>query len=106
MANPMRIRANAKDGATVVRVLMPHVMETGQRKDSSGALIPAHFITELTVEHNGKLVLGAQFGPSVSANPYLAFSFEGGTKGDTLTVTWVDNKGDTRRDEVQIAESA
>ena len=103
MASPMRIRAAAKDGVTEVRVLMAHVMETGQRKDSSGALIPAHYITELSARHNDKLELSAQFGPSVSTNPYLAFKFNGGAKGDKLAVTWVDNKGDTRSDEVQIA---
>ena len=103
MASPMRIRAAAKEGVTEVRVLMAHVMETGQRKDSSGALIPAHFITELSAKPNDKLVLSAQFGPSVSTNPYLAFKFNGGAKGDKLAVTWVDNKGDTRSDEVQIA---
>ena len=103
MASPMRIRAAAKEGVTEVRVLMAHVMETGQRKDASGALIPAHFITELSAKHNDKLVLSAEFGPSVSTNPYLAFKFKGGAKGDKLVVTWVDNKGDTRSDEVQIA---
>ena len=103
MASPMRIRAAAKEGVTEVRVLMAHVMETGQRKDASGALIPAHFITELSAKHNDKLVLSAQFGPSVSTNPYLAFKFNGGAKGDKLAVTWVDNKGDTRSDEVQVA---
>ncbi|QDF99658.1 thiosulfate oxidation carrier complex protein SoxZ [Azoarcus sp. DD4] len=99
----MRIRAAAKDGLTEVRVLMSHVMETGQRKDAAGATIPAHFITELTAKHNDRLVLSAQFGPSVSTNPYLAFKFNGGAKGDKITVSWVDNKGDSRTDEVQIA---
>ncbi len=103
MASPMRIRAAAKDGATEVRVLMAHVMETGQRKDSSGAPIPAHFITELNAKHNDKVVLSAQFGPSVSTNPYLAFKFNGGAKGDTVSVSWTDNKGDSRTDEVQVA---
>lgn len=103
MASPMRIRALAKDGVTEVRVLISHVMETGQRKDSAGALIPAHFITELTAKHNDRLVLSAEFGPSVSTNPYVAFKFNGGSKGDKLVVTWVDNKGESRSDEVQIA---
>ena len=103
MASPMRIRALAKDGVTEVRVLISHVMETGQRKDSAGALIPAHFITELTAKHNDRLVLSAEFGPSVSTNPYVAFKFNGGTKGDKLVVTGVDNKGESRSDEVQIA---
>jgi len=103
MANPMRIRAAAKEGVTEVRVLMSHVMETGQRKDSSGAAIPAHFITELVAKHNDKVVLNAQFGPSVSTNPYLAFKFNGGAKGDKVSVSWTDNKGESRTDEVQVA---
>ena len=103
MASPMRIRAAAKDGVTEVRVLMAHVMETGQRKDSSGALIPAHFITELSAKHNDKLVLSAQFGPSVSTNPYLAFKFKGGAKGEKVIVSWKDNKGDSRTDEATVS---
>ena len=103
MASPMRIRAQAAGDKTTVRVLMSHEMETGQRKDSAGAVIPAHFITELSAKHNDKVVLSAEFGPSVSTNPYLAFKFKGGAKGDKLVVTWVDNKGDTRTDEVQVA---
>lgn len=102
MAGPMRIRAATADGVTEVRVLMSHPMETGQRKDSSGNPIPAHHITELTAKHNDKVVLSAEFGPSVSTNPYLAFKFNGGAKGDKLSVSWVDNKGDSRTDEVQI----
>lgn len=48
-------------------------------------------------------MLSAEFGPSVSTNPYVAFKFNGGAKGDKLVVTWVDNKGGNRSDEVQIA---
>jgi sulfur-oxidizing protein SoxZ len=99
----MRIRAAAKEGVTEVRVLMSHPMETGQRKDSSGNPIPAHHITELTAKHNDKVVLSAQFGPSVSTNPYLAFKFQGGAKGDKVVVSWVDNKGESRTDEVQVS---
>ncbi|PTD96059.1 thiosulfate oxidation carrier complex protein SoxZ [Pseudothauera lacus] len=99
----MRIRAASKDGVTEVRVLMSHPMETGQRKNAAGEVIPAHFITELTAKHNDKVVLSAEFGPSVSTNPYLAFKFNGGAKGDKMVVTWVDNKGESRTDEVQIS---
>lgn len=102
MAGPMRIRAAASDGVTEVRVLMSHPMETGLRRDSAGELIPAHYITELTAEHNGKTVLVSHMGPSVSTNPYLAFKFQGGASGDTVKVGWVDNKGESRSDEVQI----
>ena len=103
MANPMKIRANSKDGVTEVKILMSHEMETGQRKDSAGAVVPAWFITDLTAKHNDKVVLSTEFGPSISKNPYLAFKFAGGAKGDKVVVTWKDNKGDTRTDEAAIA---
>ena len=102
MGNPMKIRAANKDGVTEVKVLISHEMETGQRKDAAGALVPAWFITELTAKHNDKLVLSSEFGPSVSKNPYLAFRFKGGAKGDKIVVSWKDNKGDSRTDEAAI----
>jgi sulfur-oxidizing protein SoxZ len=103
MADPMKIRATAKDGLTEVKILMSHEMETGQRKDAAGVLIPAWFITEVTAQHNGKTVLTADFGSSVAKNPYLSFKFKGGAKGDKIAVSWIDNKGDKRSDEAAIA---
>jgi sulfur-oxidizing protein SoxZ len=47
-------------------------------------------------------VLNCEFGPSVSKNPYLAFKFKGGAKGDKITVSWKDTKGDSRTDEATI----
>ncbi len=102
MGNPMRIRATHADGTTTVKVLVSHPMETGRRKGSDGNKIPAHYITELTAKHNDSVVLAANFGPSVSKNPYLKFGFKGGAAGDKVTISWVDNKGDNRSDEVVI----
>ncbi len=102
MGNPMKIRAASKDGITEVKVLVSHEMETGQRKDANGATVPAWFITDLTAKHGDKVVLAAEFGPSVSKNPYLAFKFAGGAKGEKVTVSWKDNKGDSRTDEATI----
>jgi len=103
MANPMKIRAANKDGVTEVKVLMAHEMETGQRKDANGAVVPAWFITEVSAEHNGRKVFAGEFGPSVSKNPLLIFKFKGGAKGDKIAVSWKDNKGDSRSDEAAIA---
>jgi len=102
MADPMRIRAVAKDGIVNVKVLMSHEMETGQRKDNAGNIVPAHFIQNVTATYNGKTVLSAQWGPAVSKNPFLEFNFKGGQKGDKIQVTWTDNKGDKRTDEAAI----
>lgn len=103
MGRPMRIRAKAANGVVTVRALMAHVMEGGQRKDASGNVIPAHHISEVSATHNGKTVLSAQWGSAVSQNPYLAFSFEGGAAGDKVVVSWKDNKGDSRTDEVTVS---
>jgi sulfur-oxidizing protein SoxZ len=103
MGNPMKIKAALlAAGITEVKVLMQHPMETGLRKDESGALVPAWFITEVTATHLDRVVLQAQFGTSVSRNPYLAFRFKGGKTGDRIVVSWVDNKGDRRSDEATI----
>jgi sulfur-oxidizing protein SoxZ len=60
MADPMKIRAVVRNGVADVRVLMAHEMETGQRKDSSGKLVPAWYISEVSAALNGKQVLKAQ----------------------------------------------
>ncbi|MEY4681952.1 MAG: thiosulfate oxidation carrier complex protein SoxZ [Alphaproteobacteria bacterium] len=102
MANPMRIRAAAKDGITEVRILMNHEMETGQRRDSAGAIVPAWFIQEVTARLNDKDVMSAQWGPSIAKNPYFAFKIKGGKAGDTVSVTWVDNRGESRTDNAKV----
>ena len=62
MADPMKIRANVVGDTTEVKVLMSHEMETGQRKDAQGKIIPAWFIQNVTVTWNDKTVLSAQWG--------------------------------------------
>ena len=103
MADPMRIRAQAAGDKTTVRVLMAHEMETGQRKDAAGKIIPAWYIQEVLAQLNGKTVLTAQWGPAVAKNPYLQFMVKGAKAGDKIAVSWVDNKGDKRTDEATVS---
>jgi len=102
MADPMRIRAQMAGDKATVRVLMNHEMETGLRKDAAGKVIPAWFIQEVTAALNTKPVLSAQWGPSVSKNPFLQFNVKGAKAGDKIAVTWKDNKGDSRTDEATV----
>ena len=103
MADPMRIRAVLAGDKATVRVLMIHEMETGQRKDATtGKAIPAWFIQEVSVTHNGNPVLAAQWGTAMSKNPFLQFSVNGAKAGDTIAVSWVDNRGDQRSDEATV----
>jgi sulfur-oxidizing protein SoxZ len=98
----MKIRASVVGDSTEVRVLMSHEMETGQRKDAQGKVIPAWFIQNVVVAHNGKPVLNAQWGPAIAKNPFLSFKFRGGAKGDRIEITWVDNRGEKRTDEALV----
>ncbi|OYY19144.1 MAG: thiosulfate oxidation carrier complex protein SoxZ [Burkholderiales bacterium 35-55-47] len=99
----MRIRAQASGDKATVRVLMSHEMESGQRKDAAGKLVPAWFIQEVSASLNGKQVMTAEWGPAVSKNPFLQFTVKGAKAGDKLAVTWKDSKGESRTDEATVS---
>ena len=106
MAEPMKIRAILQGDVADVRVLMLHPMETGQRRDAKGEIVPLHFIQNVVITHNGKTVLDAQWGQAVSRNPFLGLRVKGAKTGDKISVTWVDNKGDRRTDEATVAAAS
>ena len=95
MANTIRVRAVASGDTTEVQSLIRHPMDSGFVKNAKGELIPAHHIEVLQFEHGGKNVFTALWGPAVSKDPYVKFSFKDGKKGDDLKVIWVDNKGES-----------
>jgi sulfur-oxidizing protein SoxZ len=103
MADPMRIRAQPAGGNATVKVLMTHEMETGQRKDAAGKVIPAWHINEVNASHNGKSVLSAEWGTGIAKNPFLQFTIKGAKVGDKISITWKDNRGETRTDEATVA---
>jgi sulfur-oxidizing protein SoxZ len=102
-AGPMKMRAQLAGGFTEVRVLMTHPMETGQRKDAEGKLIPMHFIQNVTVRVNGRTVIEGEISQAVSRNPVFSFRVKGGAKGDKVEVSWLDNSGLTNRTEAAVA---
>jgi len=103
MANSIKVRAKDKGGVVTVKMLISHPMETGMRKNKkTGKLIPAHFIQEVVAEHKGNKVLVANWSGAISKNPYLSFKFKGGAAGDTIKISWVDNKGNSDSTEAKI----
>ncbi|WP_020561147.1 thiosulfate oxidation carrier complex protein SoxZ [Thiofilum flexile] len=99
----IKLRAKALEGGLIeVKALMTHPMETGLRKDSAGELVPAHFISEVIVTANDKEVMKANWGGSISKNPYMAFTYKGAV-GDKLKLTWKDTKGGTDSGELVVA---
>lgn len=99
----LKVKAKASGDNTKVKLMAKHIMESGQRKDKkTGELIPAMFLQELKVMHAGKEVFAANLGTAVSKNPYFAFNFSGGAKGDELTMTWVESTGKTATETAKI----
>jgi sulfur-oxidizing protein SoxZ len=98
-----KIKTRMQGDATEVLVLVNHPMETGNRKNKkTGEKIPAHYIQKMTFEHNGATVAEANLGPAVSKNPLTAISIKGAKAGDTVKVSWSDNKGESGSAETTV----
>lgn len=102
MTESTRIRTQVMGDKATVRILMTHDMETGQRKDAAGNLVPAWYIQDVTVRHNGKVVMTAQWGSAISKNPYLQFTLKGAKVGNKLSLSWKDTQGASRTDEATL----
>lgn len=103
MAELMKIRTQLAGDLVAIKILMGHPMETGQRKDpKTGQVVPAHFIKNVTVGLNGKTVVATQWGGGISRDPFLGLKVKG-AKGDKVTVSWEDNKGEKNSAEATVA---
>ena len=102
MSGSIKIRAREMDGQILVKSVIRHPMETGKRKiKKTGKKVAAHFIREVLVSRNRKLVMEAFWGKSISRNPYLSFQLPG-RKGDTITISWLDNRGNSDSASIQV----
>lgn len=102
MGQPTKIRTVRSGDVTEIRMLVTHPMESGRRKDAAGKPIPAHFVETLTVAVNGRLLVEAQLNTAIARNPVFAFRARNVRPGDRITVSWRDNRGESRNDEVAV----
>lgn len=100
----IRLQAKLKENETLIKVLITHPMDV-EHKAEDGSVVPAHFIKEIRCLHNGKEILSATWTGAISKNPYLSFKFKGGKIGDTVTLSWLDNKDDKDSAETTIKEA-
>ena len=95
MARSIKIRAREVDGQVTVKSIINHPMETGLRKiKKTGKKIPPHYIREVVVSRNRRIVMEAFWGKSISRNPFLSLQIAG-KKGDVITISWLDNRGNS-----------
>lgn len=101
-APKVRVPKTAKKGEVIeIKTLMPHVMESGQRKDKDGKPIPRKIINKFVAEFNGKPVFSADIEPAVAANPYLQFNAKVNESG-TFKFSWTDDDGTVTNSEHKI----
>ncbi|TCO73027.1 thiosulfate oxidation carrier complex protein SoxZ [Rhodovulum euryhalinum] len=107
MAEGVKPRVKAPKSAAagesvVIKTLISHKMESGQRKDSDGNLIPRSIINRFTVEFNGQSVVDVELAPAISTNPYFEFAAVIPEAGD-MKFTWYDDDGSVYEDVQSIA---
>jgi len=84
-------KASAGESITI-KALISHKMESGQRKDKSGSLIPRSIINRFTCEFNGESVIDITLEPAISTNPYFQFEATVPEAGE-FKFTWYDDDG-------------
>lgn len=84
-----------------VRVLLSHPMESGQRRDERGEILPRMIVNRFACTLDGEEVFSADLFPAVAANPYFAFHAVTERSG-TLTLAWTDDAGTTGLETVAI----
>ena len=103
MAKP-RVKAPKKAAAgeiIEIKTLISHKMESGQRKDKEGNVIPRMIINKFTARFNGKEVFSVDILPAISANPFIQFKMKAEESGE-LEYTWVDDNGEVSTTTTQL----
>ncbi len=88
-----------------IKTLISHPMESGQRRDKQGNVIPRKIINRFEATYNGELVFAMDLQPAISANPYIAFNLRVDEAGE-LAFKWVDDDGSvyTKKAKIKVAD--
>ncbi|MEL7090688.1 MAG: thiosulfate oxidation carrier complex protein SoxZ [Pseudomonadota bacterium] len=99
----VKVPKTASAGDTItIKSLISHKMESGQRKDKEGNLIPRSIINRFVVDFNGQNVIDVALEPAISTNPYFQFDATVHEAGE-FTFTWYDDDGDVYETSKSIA---
>ncbi|WP_298969552.1 thiosulfate oxidation carrier complex protein SoxZ [uncultured Roseobacter sp.] len=89
----VKVPKTAAAGDTItIKTLISHKMESGQRKDDDGNVIPRSIINRFTCDFNGENVIDVVLEPAISTNPYLEFEAVVPEAGE-FVFTWYDDDG-------------
>ena len=89
----VKVPRSAAAGETItIKTLISHIMESGQRKDSDGNVIPRSIINRFVAEFNGENIIDVAMEPAISTNPYFQFDAVVPEAGE-FKFTWYDDDG-------------
>ena len=98
----VKVPKSAAAGEVItIKTLIRHAMESGQRKDSDGNVIPRSIINRFTCDFNGQNVIDITLEPSISTNPYFEFDATVPETGE-FKFTWYDDDGSVYEDSKPI----
>jgi len=98
----INVPAKAKRGQVVeIKTLISHIMETGYRRNETGALIPRDIINSFVCTYNGEEIFRAKLFPAISANPFITF-FTVATESGSLEFKWTDDNGNVETASAKI----
>jgi sulfur-oxidizing protein SoxZ len=98
----VNIPKQAKKGDVIdIKVLISDPMESGQRHQDSGAIIPRKIINKFVCAWNGVEVVTIDLFPAIAANPFLSFSAVAEESG-TVSLSWVDDDGTVQTELVVV----
>ncbi|SMY08914.1 thiosulfate oxidation carrier complex protein SoxZ [Flavimaricola marinus] len=98
----VRVPRDATAGEIIeIKTLISHDMESGQRRNGDGDLIPRSIINRFTCDFNGQNVIDVAMEPAISTNPFFEFMAIVPESG-TFVFTWYDDDGDVYTDSKDI----
>lgn len=98
----VKVPKTASAGEVItIKTLISHQMESGQRKDSDGNVIPRSIINRFTCDFNGQNVIDVTLEPAISTNPYFEFEAQVPEAGE-FKFAWYDDDGSVYEDAKQI----
>jgi sulfur-oxidizing protein SoxZ len=95
---PKRVR---KGEPFEVKLLISHPMESGQRRNPTGGVIPRDIINSFVCTLNGQDVLRADLFPAIAANPFLSFAAVADESGK-LVMRFTDDHGTEQTETVDV----
>ncbi len=91
----MRMMVRNRGGKTTVIAMAQHKSISYELAKKKG--LTANFITYMVAKLNDKeTVYEVTMSQFISNNPFVKFAFNGGKKGDEVSITWTDLLGKTK----------